>query len=241
MAERVRPTERQIRELRKLDTDALIERALQALHALNRRAKEKRDRASGYRRASWRERVQEEMEAIYALKSELLTALVEAGKATVYTFDRQGRYRSPEYWCSDCDREWRGDDECYRCGGLGAVVAEGGHIMETWYVVEVGQYRWHQPSHAASTRMREVAVTIDAHDPDQPQREIPKVGLTIEAQHRCIELAIERLLLRAEWRKKTVVWSTATDPNTVPASPEQAKAMAEACGLIYLAEVSHGS
>ena len=44
------PTERQVESARKLGDKELVGLALAALHALNRRAKEKRDRARLYRR-----------------------------------------------------------------------------------------------------------------------------------------------------------------------------------------------
>lgn len=38
-----------------------------------------------------------------------------------------------------------------------------------------------------------VALPIEPHDPDQPAREVPDVGLPEDLQRRCVELAIERL------------------------------------------------
>ena len=66
-------------------------------------------------------------------------------------------------------------------------------MNQVWYLVEVRGYRFHRPG---GTKTLE-AVAVPAHDgghlPDQPAREIPDVGLTIEAQRRCVEMTIERL------------------------------------------------
>ncbi len=183
------PTQKQIEVLASLDDDHLVEKALTALHALNRRAKEIRDRRNTYRRAGFSEKLELEKEAIYALKDDLLEALVLAGRATVGVFTSVVETR--EVRCDCCDRTWFGSTWCYRCDDdTGEAVWD----PQTWYVIDCGNgYRFHQPEESVSDDVADLAVKIEPHDPTQPQREIPKVGLTIEAQKACVRLAIERL------------------------------------------------
>ena len=183
------PTEKQNMYLTTLSDADLLPHALEAMHALNRRAKEKRDRRNRFRRERFAERLSEEIDRIYRLKDRLLTSLVEVGLATVETF-AAGR---GSFFCASCDRDWRGtmdDDTCHVCGGTGQCEAD------RWYVVSVGGHRFHQPGDSASDRMREIATEIAPHDPTQPAREIPRCGLTIEAQHACVEMMITRLRAR---------------------------------------------
>lgn len=183
------PTQKQIEVLASLDEDHLVERALAALHALNRRAKEIRDRRNAYRRAGFSDKLELEKEDIYSLKDDLLEALVLAGRATVGVFTSVVETR--EVRCNCCDRTWFGSTWCYRCDDdTGEAVWD----PQTWYVIDCGSgYRFHQPEESVSEEVAELAVRIPPHDPTQLQRDIPKIGLTIEAQKACVRLAIERL------------------------------------------------
>ena len=188
------PTARQVDALSRLPDEALCTKAVECLHSLNRRAKEKRDRVRKYRRTSFADEVDREIEAIYSLKTEFLQAAVEAEHAEVFTFDRAGPRRLPEWDCGECERSWRGEDgTCFRCDSFGDVVDDGRPVIETWYVVQVGDHRFHQPKDEASAAMRAIAQPTTPHDPAQPQRKIPKVDLTLEAQRRCIAMASQRL------------------------------------------------
>jgi len=173
-------TREQIKALKKLNFDDLFAKALASMAALNRRAKHLR---------SGRSTKAGDRRAIYEVKDRFLRAVVEAGRADrvlTWTIERPGL----EVECKDCGHVWWGNGpECFACGGWGEAVAQ----VERWYLVEVGDYAWHTP-HSSSV-LHQVAVPHPdgGHDPDQPTREIPKVGLTIEAQMTCVELANERL------------------------------------------------
>lgn len=185
------PTQKQIEAITALADDQLVAKALTALHALNRRAKKIRDHRSEYRRASFAKALDEELERIYDLKDSLLEVLVLTGRATVSTFeiDPSQDDEPCEMSCGTCGRSWFGGDWCYEC-----QYETGEPVPETWYVIDCGNgYRFHQPEESVSEDVAELAVTIPPHDPTQPQREIPKIGLTIEAQKACVRLAIERL------------------------------------------------
>lgn len=189
-ARRRTPTQKQIDSLKDLRLEELLPRAVEALHALNRRAKEKRDRASEYRRASFAEKVRDEMEVIYRQKDHFLDAALRAGMAKLFTFEVQ---TGTEYDC--CGRTWYSsaeydESECFSCG----CAVYGDPSYKTWYVVEVCGRRFHQPSIAAD--VEGLAEPTEAHDPRQPQREVPNVGLTIEAQSKCVEMATDALRLR---------------------------------------------
>lgn len=188
---RTTPTAKQTAMLLALGDDALAKRAVEALHALNRRAKEIRDRRNTYRRATFAKPLTDEMEAIYSLKDAFLEALVLANRASVSTFeiDRSLDNKPCERECDGCGRSWFGEDWCHECQDASGVATR-----ETWFVIDCGGgYRFHQPH--VSDRVAARACPIPAHNPTQPQREIPKIGLTIEAQRRCIKMAIERLHL----------------------------------------------
>lgn len=196
---RSRPTDRQVAAATALGLDALVELALDALHALNRRAKKYRDNVRAYPRASFSEARRAEIGVIYALKTRFLDAAVSAGRAGVETFEHQ-RQRPPSYSCCACLRDWRGwDSACFDCGGSGSVIDDGVKI-ERWAVISIGARRWHQPPGEITPAMFAVARPGTAHDPDQLAREIPDVPaevggrrLTIAAQEQILELAIERL------------------------------------------------
>lgn len=181
------PTHKQVEALAELADEDLIEAALAALHALNRRAKEIRDRKNTYRRASFADALEIEKLEIYALKDDLLEALTLAGRATVGTFTSSAATK--EVSCGTCNRTWFGGTWCHRCAkNSGEPVIK----AQTWYVIDCGDgYRFHQYKVSAAVAAK--AVPIPPHDPTQPQREIPDVGLTIEAQKACVELAVERL------------------------------------------------
>jgi len=184
---RIRPTDRQVFELSKLTTQELVEKALAAMFSLNRRAKEKRDRRRKFRRQQFADAIQKEIERIYELKNRFLDALVRSERASVEEFSTS---RRTGWLCPYCGREWWGQsDECFSCGGEGEPMYE----HETWYIVQCSHYRWHQPGDSASEAIKRAAKPGDAHDPNQEAAEIPKVGLTIEAQHKSIEMAIEKL------------------------------------------------
>lgn len=190
------PTQKQIEVLSSLDDEQLVAKALTALHALNRRAKKIRDHRAEYRRASFAKALEEELERIYDLKDSFLEVLVLTGRATVYTFEIDpSRDEDPcEMNCEGCGRSWFGNAWCYECDD-----ASGEPVPETWYVVDCGSgYRFHQPEESVSEEVADLAVKIPPHDPNQPQREIPKIGLTIEAQKTCVRLATERLAVACE-------------------------------------------
>lgn len=186
------PTQRQVEALAHLDQEQLIEKALQALHALNRRAKSKRDQRNEYRRSRFAKALDHQIDEIYALKDRFLDALLLSGRGKVFTFEVEGY----EVYCQVCDRSWYGDDWCYRC------ETEGERVPEDWYLVEAGSYRFHQPD--VSEEAAALATQIATHDPQQPAREIPSVTievqasrgkmkaakLTVEAQMACVRMAI---------------------------------------------------
>jgi len=163
------PTERQIEVLPALSDDDLLERAVHAMHALNRRAKYDRERAwmaSRWRRGSYRAQAMrldalERCDKIYQIKNEFLLEVVKAKRhETIETFT----YR-PEH---DCDEE-------------------------RWFVVGVRGCRFHQPGRSAPAAWTRTANVVPSHVPDQPAREIPKVNLTIGAQLACVQMWIERM------------------------------------------------
>lgn len=216
------PTEKQVQALDLLTPEQLLARAMEALHALNRRAKEKRDRVNEYRKSSFSGAVQREIDDIYALKNRLLAALVAADKARVFVF-KQIHHGAAEFECPWCERTfhvrvpWGYQPEgaaawCYRCD-TEADLIDDGRYTSSWYIVEALGYRFHQPDESATDKMREVAEPCEPHDPTQPQREIPDVGLTIEAQRRCV--------LKACWMLEHEVASTNStttirEPSVVP-------------------------
>lgn len=153
---RVRPTDKQIQNLQKLTNDELLQKSLECMHSLNRRAKEKRDRYNYYKIATFSNAIQEEINDIYSLKTEYLDTLVSENLATVERFDY--------------------DDTI-------------------WYIVSCLGYTFHQPLYTKEPMPFIIADALPgkAHNPTQQQKEIPETGLTIEAQHRCVEMMIERI------------------------------------------------
>jgi hypothetical protein len=181
-------TDNQVVDLQALDNDRLLVRSLDALHALNRRAIEKRDRRNRYKNLDFADAIEAEIEAIHDYKTRFLDALVGAGLAHVETFTVERR--SSRVSCIQCHREWVGDTLCFKCGD---DTGERNVETETWYVVTCGLYRFHQPEEEATKCMVASARTVPPHDPSQPQREIPQVGLTVKAQFICIDLMMKRL------------------------------------------------
>ncbi len=189
------PTERQIEALRGLDTDQLTNKALQAMQALNRRAKAKRDNRNEYRRATFAKALEREIEEIYSVKDAFLDALVLAGRAKLCTFSVEST--APETYCHACDRTWFGGGECYGCGCEGEVLPD----RNQWFVVEASGYRFHQPSMCDAAAA--LAKAIPPHNPEQPAREIPEIvietasgkvaKLTISAQMECVRMATAEL------------------------------------------------
>lgn len=184
---RLSPTQKQLAAISTLTTEALLPLACQCLHSLNRRAKKLRDDRKEYQR--YAETYQAKIDRIYTLKDKLLLALVKSGRATVETFEIEGR----SVCCSICQHNWCGDNYCYRCDENSGEAEQ-----EQWFIISAPMgYRYHTPHwHPAYA----TATPIKAHDPTQEQREIPKIlsptgkgRLTIEAQHACLSLAIARL------------------------------------------------
>lgn len=181
-------TDKQTVRLGQLPTNDLTARAVEAMHALNRRAKVLRDRRNEHVRASAGRPRRDDIDAIYALKDGFLDAMVRAGRATLYTFDIEVDVERAPQTCTCCHRTWFGDDYCHGCDDYTGDVDVPTTEIETWYIVDCGSgYRFHQPDVAAD--LRERAIPIEPHDPQQPQREIPKIGLTIAAQKACVEMA----------------------------------------------------
>ncbi len=151
-AERQRALERRIAAL---DLEPLVALAIDSLHARNRAAKH--DRRS-YEAAD-----------TYAAKDELLSSLVRTDRARVesFTISRESRWQ----YCGNCDRSWIGGRICFGCETSVAGRVE----SETWFVVIAGRHRFHQPRLA--TDLAALATPCEAHDPDQPSREVPEVHL----------------------------------------------------------------
>jgi len=162
-------------ELGTLSTDALVSRALECMHALNRQAK--------YLRAAGRAATQ----PIYDLKDVLLGAMIRAGRAQVYAFETTRVSR--QMFCRGCGRDWVGDSYCYECeDDTGEATVE----TVRWFVVDCGGgYRFHSPS--LPEDLARLANSIEPHDPNQPLREIPDLGLTEEAMRATITAATHRL------------------------------------------------
>lgn len=89
---RRRPTDRQIEALAALPPADLFEQAVDALFALNRRAKIKRDQRNKYRGATFAESITGDIATIYRLKTRCLDALVARHLALVERFDTPARY-----------------------------------------------------------------------------------------------------------------------------------------------------
>lgn len=171
--------------------------ALKCMHALNRAAK-----SLPYGR-----------DQIYALKKGLLEALVLAEQATVgkYQISRTTGY----YHYCDCaeydeparETGWYSRHEnstCHRCGegSCGSQATS----TETWYLIRcgpaLGGYGFHQPGAGCgkltpSASLLEaydaVANPIEAHDPTNPNREVPDLGIDTGTQIKIVEMLARRL------------------------------------------------
>jgi hypothetical protein len=163
-----------IDEIPRLDDNEVVARALLAMHALNRLAKHLRG-------------VGESNRGIYVLKDEFLLEMVLSGRATVGRFQHHGP--TNEVYCTDCDRSWYGDTYCNACDDdTGEPVCRD----STWYLVDCGGiYRFHQPK--VDPQVAAVSREIPAHDPNQPVREIPRVGLGRVGQQAYVREATRRL------------------------------------------------
>jgi hypothetical protein len=184
------PTQKQIEALASANDDQLIEKAVQALHALNHRATKIRNHKSEFGKASYATALARETEFIHNLGATFLDALALASRANVYTLevDRSEDDEPCERKCLLCDRVWVGGRRC-RCG-TNITMA----MPETLYVFDCGNgFRFHLAEDAVSDEVLDLASNIEPHDPSQSQRETPRVGLTVEAQKACVRLAIDRL------------------------------------------------
>jgi hypothetical protein len=154
MKSRKTPTQKQIENLKNLDDDSLVKKAIESMHSLNRRAKKIRDNKNMYWRANFASALNDELYNIYNLKNQLMIVLVRKNKAEIMKFI---------------------------------------HIDQEWYLINCGDFSFHQPEQYVPEDLKFIAKNIKPHDPNQLQKEIPNVGLTIEAQKECVKLAIERL------------------------------------------------
>jgi len=196
-------TARQVSSIELMDEDAVLLLARQCMRAQNRRAKHhRRDRVvvwDGDEAYMGRSAI---VEQVYTLKKRFLMAWVEHDQALRVEHFTRRRVRGWE--CFNCERSWGGGehaDECYSCGDSGSPIL----ATEDWFIVDLeGGYRFHQPGNelpeAGLSRYLSIAVEVEAHDPDQPLREVPYLGLTDAAQRHCIERAIIALTRRAARR-----------------------------------------
>lgn len=161
----------QIAGIDALEGEALVRRALECMHALNRLAKHWRSHAA----------------VIYEHKDRFLTVMVLSGRATVGSF--MFRDSRPRQTCSRCRRSWMGDSYCLVCDtDTGIASAE----PAQWFLIDCGNgYKFHQPG--GGKQFEAVALPIAPHDPTQPRREVPHVGLSHEAQLHCIQRATDYL------------------------------------------------
>jgi hypothetical protein len=182
-------TEEQLQQLAHLGDEELLARACASLHALNRRAKHLREET--HSRLGEPDQKRARIEHIYALKTRLLDALVRAGRARVEHFDE--RSTAARWSCASCHRTWEGIQASCPCGRAGTKGEALSFFHVRWFLVSIGEYRWHVPESSATAAMKQRSRKCEAHPSYQPPREIPRVGLTLAAQCKCIELAIARL------------------------------------------------
>jgi len=97
----------------------------------------------------------------------------------------------------DAERVERGQPVCRdgarRFGGSTGTPRRSSRI---WYLVRLRGHGFHQPGPAGPI-FGAVAGPIESHDPTNPNLEIPKIGLTIVAQVRCVELVVDALTTQA--------------------------------------------
>lgn len=180
----------ELESIRTADLGVLLPRALECLHALNRYAKHAsslHDAPPAPRSArDPYDRPETMRDRIYSVKDRFLVTLVRAGKAQVFSFQetRESRWRT----CRECGREWSGGSYCYECDEQSGIA-----LIETvnWYVIESDPYRFHQPR--VPQDVAALATEIEPHDPTQPTREVPDVGLSRAGQLECVELATTKL------------------------------------------------
>jgi len=205
-------TRREVAKIEALGEEDLLTLSVDCLHALNRRAK----------------RYPELSATIYALKNRFLRAAVLAGVAEVGRFETErvtgyyhectcsagGYYGDDEEFDDDDEefdddydlsgrepRSWYSREERSSCRSCGATrVGKPQHSKRLWYLVRVLGKGFHQPGPAEPVFDR-VALSIEAHDPTNPNTGIPKVGLTIAVQHLCVERAAT-LLERSEMARQ---------------------------------------
>jgi len=178
-----------------LNADALMDLALECIQAANRYAKHLRGRCA-YDIDGRPTPSKVNQTEIYDVKDAFLTALLRAGRARAetYTIERESRSMS----CGACGRDWVGSDWCYGCQQRSGSSEA---ALERWFVVQAGGYRFHQPSLPADLAAQ--AVTCEAHDPDQPVREVPTVRfgdaeLTLEDELEVVRRATRSVAVAAE-------------------------------------------
>ena len=185
MAKRITPTEKQIQLLSELTDDQLFDQAVEAMRALNIRAKKVRDQRNQYIRSSkYSYLYEKQLENIYSLKNKFLELLLRANKAELKFFD----VVEEEYlFTCNCWRGSRYEEYCQECGRQKQLVEE----TVRWYLVVYKNYSFHQPEMIWD--LAEKAEKILEHDPYQEAKPIPQIGLTIAAQTKCIEMAMSKL------------------------------------------------
>ena len=73
------------------------------------------------------------------------------------------------------------------------------HYESRWFIVEFeGGMRFHQPAASAPPDWLAKATPTDSHDPKQPRREVPSIGVTWEVAARVVDRATAELRARAQ-------------------------------------------
>lgn len=146
--------------LDELTDDQIAQRAPECLHAANRAAKHS----------------PADQGTIYTVKNAYLLATVQAG-ASLYQFKVTKACTYGWVTCECCGHSWVGRDydRCYACGGDG--ILDDDTETQTWFVVEVDGYRFHQPEEYSDLDWPEKAALCEPHEPTQPPREIPEVHI----------------------------------------------------------------
>jgi hypothetical protein len=185
----------EVENLRQMGEEELFSLAVLSLASLNRLAKKKRDRINKIRERAEQDKpaasdfaLRRAIDRIYEHKNAFLDAAVRAGRATVGVYSI---VQDNGMTCNQCGSTWFGGDWCRRCKDRSGTPQRG---PTPWYLVQIGEQGWHQPDNKATPAMRIVAKPIEPHDPHQPQREIPDVGLRMDGQFAAVRLATERLL-----------------------------------------------
>jgi hypothetical protein len=190
-----RPTDRQLAQLVRLDDDALLDHALACMCSLRDRAQTLRARGRQYAATTFVRSFAVQAKEIYGVRDAFLVALVEAGIARVERFlviRQTGDLR-----CSDCGLFWHADpphwidDALCECGSRTArlVLAQ-----ESWYIISCRGVRFCQPYGSVTDSVRALAPDVPPRDPLVVEPRGPSsIGLTIEAQRRCVEEMTTRL------------------------------------------------